>query len=439
MKTVRDVMSVPPIWVNPFHTVRTALILLTGHGVSGLPVLQGDDLVGLVEYPQLVGVELDAFVSSVMRTDAPFVSPDTGIKQVAEMLSSRKLSRVSVVEAGRLVGVVSAVDLLSELGRSYDPLTELPWADTLREWSIEALAQGREISILFFDLNHFGQFNKDFGHLVGDRVLKTVAKTLLAGTDIETDLVCRYGGDEFSIACLRRSDDAAALAERLQEQVNAIKLADVEMAVSTAYGLAGGKRTREREHVHYAATLDNLINRASHECLAMKQAQESVAEVGPDAAVVEIKEYSDESTVAGRTICIESASHVISGQTAQASVTLLVEGRTTTSTCTGAADCERILSMVAQATATALRGLLAKEYGLSVEIASVQGGPDHREYVTVVVNYITPSGTMKRVGSALVDDDPCMAAASALLAAVCRDLDAVHLKPAPRNPTPAGN
>jgi len=53
-------------------------------------------------------------------------------------------------------------------------------------------------SLLLIDIDHFKQINDTYGHLVGDEVLRQLAKILLSSVRI-TDVVCRYGGEEFAI------------------------------------------------------------------------------------------------------------------------------------------------------------------------------------------------------------------------------------------------
>jgi len=56
---------------------------------------------------------------------------------------------------------------------------------------------GRPLSLLMADIDNFKQINDRYGHLLGDAVLKHVAQ-LLKGTLRATDIVARYGGDEFA-------------------------------------------------------------------------------------------------------------------------------------------------------------------------------------------------------------------------------------------------
>jgi diguanylate cyclase (GGDEF)-like protein len=65
------------------------------------------------------------------------------------------------------------------------------------------------LSVILFDLDHFGQFNKEHGHQVGDDVLRRFADVLRSRARV-SDLVARYGGEEF-VVVLDGADQAAAV------------------------------------------------------------------------------------------------------------------------------------------------------------------------------------------------------------------------------------
>lgn len=62
----------------------------------------------------------------------------------------------------------------------------------------EAKAEKRLFSLLMMDIDHFKSFNDNFGHQVGDQVLRLVARTLTDGVK-GRDVAARYGGEEFAI------------------------------------------------------------------------------------------------------------------------------------------------------------------------------------------------------------------------------------------------
>lgn len=62
----------------------------------------------------------------------------------------------------------------------------------------EAQGSKKPFTLLFMDIDHFKPFNDNFGHQVGDQVLRLVAKTLIDGVK-GRDTAARYGGEEFAI------------------------------------------------------------------------------------------------------------------------------------------------------------------------------------------------------------------------------------------------
>jgi diguanylate cyclase len=82
------------------------------------------------------------------------------------------------------------------------------------------------LSIVIFDLDLFKRCNDEFGHLVGDQVLKDVARLLVQSVR-QADMVARYGGEEFVILLPDTGPEAASrVAEKLREVVKKAVLAD---------------------------------------------------------------------------------------------------------------------------------------------------------------------------------------------------------------------
>jgi len=418
MRTIAHLVRPVRVWVNPEHTVETALILLRGHGLSGLPVIEGGEVRGVVEATHLLGARLDQPVQSIMQTEILVLSPETPLKVAAEWFTQHRQTILPVSQEGQLVGLLSVFDLLPEIGRSYDPMTGLPWSDRLREWSIEQLAAGREITILFFDLDNFGLFNKRYGHLVGDEVLRRVAQVLLAETDPESEVVCRWGGDEFAIATLRRREEAGLLAHHISRQIAAIQLPDVDMPITVSYGYQGGKRTREREHVHYAATVDNLINLASQECLLMKGAQGRAT--GTQLALP--MQMVPEARPAERRIRIQTVSYEREGRRARARVYLQVEGVPLSGAAEGEANLNRL---VAEATLNALRRLLPADLTITLlDLAETTVDSDHT-IVSAMLLWESSEARQELVGSAFLREDAPRSVAAAVLDALNRPIASI--------------
>jgi diguanylate cyclase len=94
----------------------------------------------------------------------------------------------------------------------------------LRQAQIDAMEKDESLSAFLIDIDHFKKFNDDYGHQVGDQVLRLVAKVLQEGVR-EVDLAARYGGEEL-IAVLPGADleACAAVAERIRRRIAEAKL-----------------------------------------------------------------------------------------------------------------------------------------------------------------------------------------------------------------------
>jgi CBS domain-containing protein len=147
--TVADIMDRDPVAVHPDDDVETVVALLKQHDLRGLPVVNdAGRCVGIVtetdlviadeqgdlhipHYLELFGgvVFLEplrrfedrlrtAFASKVkdlMTRDPVTIAPDASAKEAARLISERHHDRLPVVEHGRLVGVVTRVDVLDAL------------------------------------------------------------------------------------------------------------------------------------------------------------------------------------------------------------------------------------------------------------------------------------------------------------------------------------
>jgi diguanylate cyclase (GGDEF)-like protein len=125
-----------------------------------------------------------------------------------------------------------------------DSLTKL----CSRDFSIQVLKEalessqqnGRPLSVVMADLDHFKSVNDHYGHLVGDQVLGTVAARISCDAR-ERDTMGRYGGEEFLIILEHTGlADAMQVAERIRKEVgaNPVHVDDITVPVTISLGVA---------------------------------------------------------------------------------------------------------------------------------------------------------------------------------------------------------
>ncbi|HLW48746.1 MAG TPA: GGDEF domain-containing protein [bacterium] len=273
---VADVMTPAPVFVSVRDTAGKASAAFRQHRLPVMPVLDGGALAGVLGPLDLMEERPFRPVSDLMTRGVVAATPDLPLLQAHALLVSQGRDALPVLDGDRAVGHLTLSAVLRAVNQQTDPLTGLPWATGLRMWAADALARGREVAVLFIDLDNFREVNKTLGHVAGDGVLRSVAGLLQQCTDPMTDLLCRYGGDEFAIATTRPDGDAEALADRVQEIVT-VPVAETDRRVTVTVGFAGGRRHEERGPGHVASTVDDLLALASRASTLAKSSPEGAA------------------------------------------------------------------------------------------------------------------------------------------------------------------
>ena len=101
-----------------------------------------------------------------------------------------------------------------------------------------AARYGGGVSVLMIDLDHFKKINDDFGHMLGDDVLRTVSGLFVRYLR-KVDVVCRYGGEEFAIVLpATQGASAAAVANKLRRAVASHHFPGVPYPVTVSVGVS---------------------------------------------------------------------------------------------------------------------------------------------------------------------------------------------------------
>ena len=149
-------------------------------------------------------------------------------------------------EVKHIVG--SAIDITNqkalekelEYRANHDDLTKLANRAYLQKKLSVMTSNLNHFTFFFIDLNDFKYINDNYGHIIGDEVLKEVAKRILSVCDVH-DFVARLGGDEFVIlkTNFNASMDASSFKDYLNEQLKKpLKLREIVLNIDCAIGYA---------------------------------------------------------------------------------------------------------------------------------------------------------------------------------------------------------
>lgn len=164
------------------------------------------------------------------------------------------------------------VDLMEQLdalkaAATTDFLTGIPNRRSFFERALPLIAAAQrgqaELAVGMIDLDHFKAINDTHGHEAGDAALAAVAR-LLVSECRQTDLVARFGGEEFCILAFNLAADARdAYFERLRSRISdlSVEFAGIPLRLSASIGVSGNAQ----------AGLDGMLAEADQQLYRAKQ------------------------------------------------------------------------------------------------------------------------------------------------------------------------
>lgn len=106
-------------------------------------------------------------------------------------------------------------------------------------WQASAL-KNTKLAVAIVDIDFFKSYNDKYGHLEGDKCLQKVARSLRKSFRRRSDIVYRYGGEEFLIVYDASSDDAFDLIEAARKNVEQLKIPHGDTSISPYVTISAG-------------------------------------------------------------------------------------------------------------------------------------------------------------------------------------------------------
>lgn len=162
---------------------------------------------------------------------------DTYIKSLMDEVETSKTELAQYAQS--LEEVISERTKLLKKQARHDGLTSLlnqhSFYSELRRELLRGQRRSHSTALIYFDLDHFKQLNDAHGHKRGDEILVAVAESMRSSLR-ETDILARYGGDEF---CVILSESSLQEAEQVCRKIcEAIKKSTKGSGVSCSMGIA---------------------------------------------------------------------------------------------------------------------------------------------------------------------------------------------------------
>lgn len=156
------------------------------------------------------------------------------------------------------------------ISATHDPLTGLQNKRAFDDHALRAVAYSRRhkapLSLILFDIDHFKSVNDNHGHLVGDEVLKCIAKRITDAIRVE-DTFCRVGGEEFAILLPGIDGENGILAaDRVRTVISKdpIQCSAGELDVSISLGVAHFDPEKHTAVQQLYAEADGFLYEAKH-------------------------------------------------------------------------------------------------------------------------------------------------------------------------------
>lgn len=212
--------------------------------VTGVPLTLGDsDSDGKQVFTVNAGPirSSDGQLRGAMVTFDDMTEVEQQNARLEHLLAMLRESQAEVQRQNRQLKFLAMRDPLTDClnRRAFFERLESEWASASR--------YGYPLGCIMIDVDHFKQINDRHGHVTGDEALRSLAETLQR-TGRKSDIICRYGGEEFCLLLPHADlDKTARAAERLREAIARQSCRGVRITVSLGVSAkeAGGRNAHQ--------------------------------------------------------------------------------------------------------------------------------------------------------------------------------------------------
>ncbi|MCX8033983.1 MAG: GGDEF domain-containing protein [Thermodesulfovibrio sp.] len=251
MVLVKNAMTNNVYSLSLENSISELIELMSKRGVGSIVIVNNEEvpvqILTLRDIPKIFSIYLTThkikdLLSELGKNEKDIITvrPNQHLIIAMQLMNKNNISHLPVVNRkNKLVGILSMRDLLKHFpGIVFtDPLTHVNnrmYLDIIRT-KIEK--NNVKLGILMIDIDNFKNINDQYGHPVGDLVLKEIAKTIKNSIK-SYDEVIRYGGEEF-VVILYRCDEKflPIIGERLRNHIKKIKFPKYEkLSVTVSIG-----------------------------------------------------------------------------------------------------------------------------------------------------------------------------------------------------------
>lgn len=278
---LKKVMTKNPVTISEVQPVSELIKIMGKRGIGSVIITDKNhtpyQIITLRDMLKILSTGIEGSISDILsllnkrNKSLITVKESESLFNALDLMRQHDISHLPVIDKDdKIIGIISLRDILREFpGIVFvDSLTGVTNRNYLTMLSLKLQKLKTAYCVLMIDIDNFKTINDRYGHVVGDKVLKEVAKTLRENVK-GYDEVIRYGGEEFVVVLYRcESNYATEVAERLREKIKQIKNPEIVNPITVSIGIAVSNKKE---------SLDTLIKKADEAMyIAKKEGKDRV-------------------------------------------------------------------------------------------------------------------------------------------------------------------